>query len=227
MSISPLESYIANIQSEKPTLPAILDRFTARQILSDIVGESLLDIDSIQTGDHPGLFVYDVPEGKKEFSITTVHTIKSDISLAPYEGKHLFLLRNFDRASHAAQNAMLKILEDYPDYAVILLLADAPNEIFETIHSRCVLFLQSGQQHALSPETESLLARYLHGDATPWLAYMYNKNFSPPEAIALLVYVFPYLSAAKQTRCIESIQSLYSTYESSRNILEAFFLDMN
>lgn len=36
-----------------------------------------------------------------------------------------------------AQNALLKILEEPPEYAVFLLLTDNPNKMLPTIRSRC------------------------------------------------------------------------------------------
>ncbi len=122
MSSPSLEAYIGSIQSHHPTVPAIVDAGSATRILESLFGGNAIDMSTIKTGDFPNLFVYDVPEGKSEFNIATVHMVQKDMSMTPYDGKSIFVLNHFDRANHHAQNALLKSLEDHPSYAVILLV---------------------------------------------------------------------------------------------------------
>jgi DNA polymerase III gamma/tau subunit len=48
------------------------------------------------------------------------------ISIQPYESFSIYILRGIDTATHQASNSLLKILEDTPPYALILLTATFP-----------------------------------------------------------------------------------------------------
>ena len=49
-------------------------------------------------------------------------------------------MRDFDEATLKAMNAMLKILEEPPKYAIIILIVKNSESLIETIRSRCLLF---------------------------------------------------------------------------------------
>lgn len=105
------------------------------------------------TEDHmQDITVYDIPDDKKEFSIKIARELIDSIGLAPYSGKHIYILRHFDRSNLEAQNALLKILEDCPPYAVILLEADSTKMLLDTVLSRVMDFTNTTPQEVLSPE---------------------------------------------------------------------------
>jgi DNA polymerase-3 subunit delta' len=60
-----------------------------------------------------------------------------------------------------AANSLLKILEEPPDFATLLLLTDNPGELLPTIRSRCVTF-------ALSPLTVAEIEEYLKQQRPDW-----------------------------------------------------------
>ena len=56
----------------------------------------------------------------------------------PFESAHrLFVLERADTMNDEAANALLKTLEEPPDYVVLLLLTDRPTQVLPTIASRC------------------------------------------------------------------------------------------
>jgi len=60
------------------------------------------------------------------------------LALAPYQAKYrIVLIQDFQRATPAASNALLKSLEEPPARAVLILTADAQESLLETIASRC------------------------------------------------------------------------------------------
>src|SRR5687767_15841635 len=59
-------------------------------------------------------------------------------SHTPFEARHrVFVLERADTMNDEAANALLKTLEEPPDYVVLLLLTDRPTQVLPTIASRC------------------------------------------------------------------------------------------
>jgi len=91
---------------------------------------------------HPDLFIVSVPENRKEILIEQVRALQHDLSLAPYEAPYrIGLLLDFQNASAAAQNAMLKTLEEPTSRAILLVTASRPEDLLPTIASRCEVIL--------------------------------------------------------------------------------------
>ena len=86
---------------------------------------------------HPNVFVIE-PEGRD----IHVDTIRSQVwhpiyLTAPEPGRKVFLIREADRLSLSAADALLKVLEEPPTDAVLLLSSARPDEFPDTIASRC------------------------------------------------------------------------------------------
>ena len=64
-------------------------------------------------------------------------SIVSDVSIRPYNGKwKIYLINDAEKMSVQAQNALLKTLEEPPDYVVIMLLTSNMSALLPTIISR-------------------------------------------------------------------------------------------
>ncbi len=64
-------------------------------------------------------------------------SIVSDVSIRPYNGKwKIYLINDAEKMSVQAQNALLKTLEEPPDYVVIILLTSNMSALLPTIISR-------------------------------------------------------------------------------------------
>jgi DNA polymerase III subunit delta' len=86
---------------------------------------------------HPNQFVVE-PEGRD----IHVDTIRSEVwqpayRTAPEPGRKLFVVREADRLSPQAADTLLKVLEEPPADAVLLLLSARAHELPETVLSRC------------------------------------------------------------------------------------------
>jgi DNA polymerase-3 subunit delta' len=112
---------------------------------------------------HPDLFIVTVPENRKEILIEQVRSLQHDLSLAPYEAPfRIGLLLDFQNASTAAQNAMLKTLEEPTSRTILLVTASRPEDLLPTIASRCeVILLRSAglEEVAVSLEKEAGVTR--------------------------------------------------------------------
>ena len=86
---------------------------------------------------HPNEVVVE-PEGRD----IHVDTVRSEVwhpayRTAPEPGRKVFLIREADRLNPAAADVLLKVLEEPPTDAVLLLLSARPAELPETVLSRC------------------------------------------------------------------------------------------
>ncbi|MGE5073074.1 MAG: ATP-binding protein [Anaerolineae bacterium] len=86
---------------------------------------------------HPDLIVTEAPEGKV-VAVEQVRNARSTLVLKPYQSRmRVALFPRFHDANPNAANALLKTLEEAPSYAVLILTADAPEQLLPTIVSRC------------------------------------------------------------------------------------------
>lgn len=78
--------------------------------------------------------------------VDAVRTIRSNAFVFPNEAKHrVFLLHNMQYANEQAQNALLKILEEPPEYVRFVLTCPNSSALLETILSRAAVY-NLGQQ---------------------------------------------------------------------------------
>ena len=88
-------------------------------------------------GIHPDVIVAS-GDGDKPISVDQVRSLRADAYVRPNEGERkIYLLEGADRMNAAAQNAMLKLLEEGPEYAAFLLLAENAGAVLQTVRSRC------------------------------------------------------------------------------------------
>jgi DNA polymerase III subunit delta' len=86
---------------------------------------------------HPNEVVVE-PEGRD----IHVDTVRAEVwhpayRTAPEPGRKVFVIREADRLNPAAADVLLKVLEEPPADAVLLLLSARPDELPETVVSRC------------------------------------------------------------------------------------------
>ena len=75
---------------------------------------------------------------KNWIQIDQVRHLLSDAAIAPLEGKRkVFIVKEIERATAAAANALLKTLEEPPPHVVLLLTSDRRDLVLPTVLSRC------------------------------------------------------------------------------------------
>ena len=86
---------------------------------------------------HPNQTIVE-PEGR-DIHVETVRTEvwQPAYRTAPEPGRKVFVIREADRLNPAAADVLLKVLEEPPTDAVIMLLSARPDELPETVLSRC------------------------------------------------------------------------------------------
>lgn len=92
----------------------------------------------IEVGSHPDVRFVGVPEGKKEIGIDAAREIKAFAQLQGVGGAgKVVVVDDADRLSIAAQNALLKTLEEPPGRALLILVTGSPGGLLPTVRSRC------------------------------------------------------------------------------------------
>ena len=108
-----------------------------------------------QSGNHPDI-IHLMHEKPNSISVDDVRTqIVNDVLIKPYSGKYkIYIVPDAEKMTAAAQNALLKTIEEPPAYAVILLLANNASSLLPTILSRCVML-------SLKPVADDKVKQYL------------------------------------------------------------------
>jgi len=89
------------------------------------------------SGTHPDIITIDDPE-KKTVSVELIRQLQADAYIRPNEGRHkVYLIPRAQDMTENAQNALLKIIEEPPAYAVFLLIANNAEKLLPTVRSRC------------------------------------------------------------------------------------------
>lgn len=120
---------------------------------------------------HPDVITIDDPE-KKTVSVELIRQLQADAFIRPNEGvKKVYLIPRAQDMTDNAQNALLKLIEEPPSYAVFLLLTDNADKLLPTVRSRGVELRMEPvpRQEALTwlrqkfpaEPQESLLAAYV------------------------------------------------------------------
>ncbi|MBE7038132.1 MAG: hypothetical protein E7404_04430 [Ruminococcaceae bacterium] len=79
-------------------------------------------------------------EDKAEISVMKIRDMVREVFIKPsVSPKKIFIIENAHLMNDAAQNALLKVIEEPPEYAMFLLLCDNKNKILPTILSRCTV----------------------------------------------------------------------------------------
>lgn len=88
---------------------------------------------------HPDI-IYVEHEKSNSIGVEEIRSqVVDDVSIRPYSGRYkIYIIAEADKMTQQAQNAILKTIEEPPDYGVFLLLAANADALLPTIRSRCV-----------------------------------------------------------------------------------------
>ncbi|HVM17705.1 MAG TPA: hypothetical protein VM290_09010 [Gaiellaceae bacterium] len=139
-----------------------------------LAGELLGDPGRAARRSHPDLYVLE-PVGD-QIRIDEIRALRRDLHMRPFEAqRRVYVVLAADSMNAEAADALLKDLEEPPEYAVVVLVADELGPLPETIRSRCqlVAFRRLSQRAVreelarrapgLEPERLTALARVAGG----------------------------------------------------------------
>ena len=108
------------------------------------------------------------PKGTSgKIKIEDIRTFKEKIQFKPYDAhKKVFILRDAERLTNESANAILKILEEPPADAVIILVASSPSQLLPTVVSRCHLIRQISKPFSSVGDDaiSNMVGRFLESD---------------------------------------------------------------
>jgi len=114
--------------------PGVGKRAAAFVFAAELLGEHV----RVERGLHPDLYVLE-PLGD-QIRIDDIRTLRRDLHMRPFEAaRRVYIVFGADTMNEDAADALLKDLEEPPDYAVIMLVASDLGPLPETIRSRCQL----------------------------------------------------------------------------------------
>jgi DNA polymerase-3 subunit delta' len=87
---------------------------------------------------HPDVQLLSVMPGKKEIGIDRIRDVKRFMQLQPMRGRaKVAIIDEAHALTIAAQNALLKVLEEPPARSFLLLISSNPGALLATVRSRC------------------------------------------------------------------------------------------
>ena len=96
-----------------------------------------LSCGKIDRKSHPDVHVLGEDADARSIKIEEIRTAIGEAALKPYEGKwKVFILKDAERLTNDASNALLKTLEEAPEHTVFILVTGTKANMLETIQSR-------------------------------------------------------------------------------------------
>lgn len=96
------------------------------------------DCKQIEAMQHPDVTIIQADSEGGTLKVDQVREARRSLTLKPYQSKYrVVIFLRFQEANDNAANALLKVLEEAPSYAVLILTADNPEALLPTINSRC------------------------------------------------------------------------------------------
>lgn len=87
---------------------------------------------------HPDIIRVSLLEDKRMIVVDQVRQLRNEAYIRPNEAdRKVFLIEDAQTMNENAQNALLKVLEDGPQYLSFLLLTENAQQLLSTIRSRC------------------------------------------------------------------------------------------
>lgn len=141
----------------------------------------------VAAGTHPDVVTVGVPSGKKEIGVDRVRDLKRFVLLQPVQGRaKVAIVDDAPALTVAAQNALLKTIEEPPERSFVILIAANADALLATVRSRCrrvrfgplttadVLDVLT-RDHEVAPGTAASLARVAEG--SPGRALLLQRTF--------------------------------------------------
>ncbi len=131
----------------------------------------------VMHGVHPDVFEYSATGAPQSFKVKTVRDIIDDTYVKPNEADYkIYILGNCQGMNASAQNALLKVLEEPPEYVLFILTVTNKSALLPTVLSRCVTLKVEGVDHSIAAD---YVAEFCNGTdyaEVRALADMYDGN---------------------------------------------------
>lgn len=94
---------------------------------------------------HPDVIA--IGKDGESIKVETIRSIRKDAYVRPNEAERkVYVVTNAQTMNPSGQNALLKLLEEGPDYAAFFFLLPNPEQLLPTLRSRCETIRGEGEQ---------------------------------------------------------------------------------
>ena len=152
------------------------------------------DCRKVLRGLHPDVICVDPDAGGRRpvFKVDQIRDVSADADIVPTEAQRkVYVLRQADTMNPAAQNALLKLLEEPPRSASFILAVERAESLLPTVRSRCEVIRCNTEADALPEEAvqeaEAYLSLLACGDAVGLLRWSRAHERDDTESIRLLL----------------------------------------
>lgn len=95
---------------------------------------------SAKSNTNPDIVTVEPEEKRKTIGTERMRALITDAYTKPFLSKRkVYIFRDAQQITEQAQNAFLKLLEEPPEYAVFIIIAQNADLLLQTVRSRCVL----------------------------------------------------------------------------------------
>ncbi|MDR3178478.1 MAG: AAA family ATPase [Oscillospiraceae bacterium] len=141
-------------------------------------------------GSHPDITCVENKNHTESVGVDEIRKIKKEVCILPNEARHkVYIFENADKLTKQAQSAILKTLEEPPEFVVFIFICISIKSLLATFVSRC-------QVYFVSPVNENLSFKFL-------------KEHKPDSTSNILKITDNFYSAAKKNDSFEKDSILH------------------
>ena len=147
-------------------------------------GKLLINVDNV---DNSPDYINIEPTGSS-IKIVQIRELQSDIIIKPHSKYKIYVINHAEKMTVESQNALLKTLEEPPEYAIIILVTNNKESLLPTIKSRCeiIKFLPISimelkkylMDRGVEEKRSALLANFSRGSIEKALELSESSDFS-------------------------------------------------
>ena len=192
-----------------------------------------------ESGNHPDI-IYIRHDKPASIGVEDIRDqLTGDIQIRPYNGKYkIYIVPEAEKMTVQAQNAILKTIEEPPEYAVIILLTANDQSFLDTIRSRCVTLnlkpvpdeqVQAYlMEHLQVPDYQAdICASFAQGNIGKAVRLASSDDFSAIKSSAMqLIRNAGSMEISEIIEFVKSVQEYKITIQDYLDILALWYRDM-
>ena len=94
-----------------------------------------------ESGNHPDIIYVATDESKNIISVDKIREeLVGTMEIKPYSSRYkIYIIKEGEKMAEGAQSALLKTIEEPPEYGIVIIITTQPEKLLPTIRSRCVM----------------------------------------------------------------------------------------
>jgi hypothetical protein len=171
--------------------PLLVDDMAACEIIRSLSRVAIMRLEDLSDEYVSGVFCFETEE--KTFKIEMVRDIIEKANMRSSGEYQILVIRDIEKLTLAAGNALLKTLEDVPERTLFILTTKTKESLLETIRSRVLIFGENEETFILDEKLRSAVRNYFLGEKKDLLALLFAEKFERAEYVALILELIEYV----------------------------------